>query len=1181
MTYLKSLWSRSQKRRVHTPRRANRWRPLQVESLEDRTLLSQTQVIGLDAVTGRTTILPASDDSLNQAIQGMQVAGYAGIGNSLTSAGQPQSASNGTTAATDPTFQQLPASSSQGLNDPSGTPIPLDGPDGGGGLPPPGDTRQYINPSSYPFNTIGKVTFNNGANWCSGSMINSFQFLTAGHCVAPGNGTWYSGWQIALAQDGPTYRPFGLANWTYVRTYSNWFSGADMHWDWALITLDRNVGNFTGWMGREWYSNDSVYNGLTVNDAGYPQDLGNPPGNYMYGTLGGKTDHADTYEVYFYYNVWHGQSGEPDWRYDGTNRYIDYITTYLGCSNNSNCGTRMTQDKFNDLNNWINDDFANRKPTDRADLIEYENWFGGSYSWFGPGTVKPGQNLEPHAVVENMGTAATGAFTTRFYATTNPNNVTGGYVLGDIATSNVGAFNWAYVDKNLAVPSNIPPGKYYVGWYHDIFGQVSEFDKSNNTWVLKNSQLTVLPGVSSSLTATALSSSQIRLNWAGVLGATSYKVQRWNGSTWVTIATPTTTTYTDDNLVANTTYYYQVIASSAVGDGDPTPFKSATTFAVTNFLVAISPTTVTAGNTISITVTARDANNNTAAGYRGTVTFSSNDSQATLPSPYTFTLADHGVHTFTGVMRTAGVRTVTAKDGGITGTGNVTVNPAAASTLVVAGFPSSTVAGTPGNFTVTAKDPYGNIATGYTGTVHFTSSDGQAVLPNDYHFVAADNGVHPFSATLKTAGSQFLKATDTVTGSITGMQSNILVTPAAASTLVVAGFPSLITAGVPGMVTVTAKDPYNNTATGYGGTVHFTSSDGQASLPIDSKLTNGTGSFSATLYTAGTQSITATDTVNSNLTGTRAGITVVAAALDHFNVTTSADGGTTVAGAPIDVTVAAQDAYGNSVTGYAGTVHFSSGDPYGATLPTDYTFQAGDQGVHTFPGGATLYTAGTPDVTATDTVNAAVTGTDFVNVVAAPATQLVIVAPATVTSGQPFDLTVIAEDPYNNIDTNYLGTITFASTDPDPGVVLPMDYTFQPSDQGSHPFLGQTTLITSGLQATWATDTVNTSITGSASVNVVGGPESQGSGRSSAALDAGGMAATSGSPSATASPAVTGPMTPAVGAWEFPGANLDSFFAGPGESGHRSTHLMAKPAGIHPVDVVFASPGGEAAWLTI
>src|SRR5262249_14434154 len=59
------------------------------------------------------------------------------------------------------------------------------------------------------------------------------------------------------------------------------------------------------------------------------------------------------------------------------------------------------------------------------------------------------------------------------------------------------------------------------------------------------------------------------------------------------------------------------------------------------------------------------------------------------------------------------------------------------------------------------------------------------------------------------------------------------------------------------------------------------------------------------------------------------------------------------------------DPYGNTATGYTGTVHFRSADPYGARLPADYTFQASDQGVHTFAGGGTLYTARTGDVTAT------------------------------------------------------------------------------------------------------------------------------------------------------------------------------------------------------------------------
>ena len=48
--------------------------------------------------------------------------------------------------------------------------------------------------------------------------------------------------------------------------------------------------------------------------------------------------------------------------------------------------------------------------------------------------------------------------------------------------------------------------------------------------------------------------------------------------------------------------------------------------------------------------------------------------------------------------------------------------------LLVADYPGTTTAGTSHIFSVTAKDAFGNTATGYAGTVHFTSSDGQAAL---------------------------------------------------------------------------------------------------------------------------------------------------------------------------------------------------------------------------------------------------------------------------------------------------------------------------------------------------------------------------------------------------------------------------------------------------------------------
>src|SRR5205823_1692707 len=100
---------------------------------------------------------------------------------------------------------------------------------------------------------------------------------------------------------------------------------------------------------------------------------------------------------------------------------------------------------------------------------------------------------------------------------------------------------------------------------------------------------------------------------------------------------------------------------------------------------------------------------------------------------------------------------------------------------------SSATAGSAFSVTVTARDQFANTATAYTGTIHFTSMDTQAVLAANYTFLAGDNGTHTFTngVTLKTAGSQTVTATDTISSTITGNSGSISVTAASASTLVV------------------------------------------------------------------------------------------------------------------------------------------------------------------------------------------------------------------------------------------------------------------------------------------------------------------------------------------------------------------------------------------------------------
>ena len=230
--------------------------------------------------------------------------------------------------------------------------------------------------------------------------------------------------------------------------------------------------------------------------------------------------------------------------------------------------------------------------------------------------------------------------------------------------------------------------------------------------------------------------------------------------------------------------------------------------------------------------------------------------------------------------------------------------------------------------------------------------------------------------TLKTAATQSVTATDTKTATIKGTQSGIVVQHGAVKSLVVSGLTTPRTAGSAGSVRVTAVDAYGNRVPGYRGVIHFTSSATKAKLPANYTFTStdsGTRLFSGTivLKTAGTRSVTATDTTTATIKGSQTGIVVTPAAATTLTV--SGLTSPRKAGVAGTVTVTAHDAYGNVATGYRGTIHFTSTDTK-AALPANYTFTAASAGTHTFSLGVTLKTKGTRSVTATDTKTATIKG---------------------------------------------------------------------------------------------------------------------------------------------------------------------------------------------------------------
>jgi hypothetical protein len=152
--------------------------------------------------------------------------------------------------------------------------------------------------------------------------------------------------------------------------------------------------------------------------------------------------------------------------------------------------------------------------------------------------------------------------------------------------------------------------------------------------------------------------------------------------------------------------------------------------------------------------------------------------------------------------------------------------------LVVAGLVGTTTTVAPTHFSITAStsskagatfsiiakalDSSNKVVTGYQGTVHFTSSDSQAValglLPADYTFTSADKGIHTFAGvSLATAGKQTVTIADAATSSILG-SATVTVSPAAASQLVFGQQPVVAGVGVSisPAITVRVLDAYNN-----------------------------------------------------------------------------------------------------------------------------------------------------------------------------------------------------------------------------------------------------------------------------------------------------------------------------------------------------------------------------------
>ncbi len=201
----------------------------------------------------------------------------------------------------------------------------------------------------------------------------------------------------------------------------------------------------------------------------------------------------------------------------------------------------------------------------------------------------------------------------------------------------------------------------------------------------------------------------------------------------------------------------------------------------------------------------------------------------------------------------------------------------AAAMLAFTNPPATPIAsgGNAGTVTVAVEDASGNVETSDSGTTVTLAVTGPGSYSQTYTATDA-NGAASFSLggnALTGAGTYTYSATS---GSLTSASSTESVTASsgAAASLTMTGLATFTAPGLTGSAVVKAVDASGNTATSFTGTVTLTSTDATATLPASYTFTSadaGTHSFSVTLNTAGTYTVSAT---SGSLAGSQSGILV-------------------------------------------------------------------------------------------------------------------------------------------------------------------------------------------------------------------------------------------------------------------------------------------------------------------
>ena len=234
--------------------------------------------------------------------------------------------------------------------------------------------------AGFPFTTGVElqITYPDGKHFVgSGVMVDSYHVLTAGHVIYDASQGGFATSIIATPELNGTSGRFGTASMTHETTYNTWINYSKAHpgltapgdLDIGLFSLNKNIGNSTGWMSYGYDNNNGRFSsGTTLNTFGYPAAGGynGTVEEFSTGTIAGLSSDGSAIDYYQgQITTFGGSSGSPLYLYNsstGARTVYGIVVGGNGTPTSLNYATRITQSIYNDVGSWIGADNAVRHP---------------------------------------------------------------------------------------------------------------------------------------------------------------------------------------------------------------------------------------------------------------------------------------------------------------------------------------------------------------------------------------------------------------------------------------------------------------------------------------------------------------------------------------------------------------------------------------------------------------------------------------------------------------------------------------------------------------------------------------------------------------------------------------------------------------------------------------------------